>query len=415
MTMTNGFLPPSWRSVPLREVLDRIEAGTSFKAQDRPAADGEVGVLKLSAVTWSTFQPSENKALFADCDPGNCPRVKKGDLLISRANTTELIAAVVMVKEEYPNLLLSDKTLRLVPNKAVACPNYLLHVLRTPLVRGHFERHATGTSGSMRNISQENIGATKIPLPPLPEQRRIAGILDKADAIRRKRGEGIRLTEELLRSTFLEMFGDPVANERGWLREPLSELLDHIDSGWSPKCHDRRAESDEWAVLKLGAVTYCKYQPEENKALPDSEEAQPDLEVKAGDLLMTRKNTYDLVAASAFVFETPPRMMLPDLIFRLRINEKAPVRAEYLWGLFTHPGKRRGIQSLAGGSAGSMPNISKAKLLGQLVELPPLPLQDRFAGFMHGHHRMRKRRQELIAEQDSLFAALVQKAFRGEL
>jgi type I restriction enzyme, S subunit len=252
-------------------------------------------------------------------------------------------------------------------------------------------------------------------IPPLSEQRRIAAILDKADAIRRKREEGIRLTEELLRSTFLEMFGDPVANERGWPRKALSEVLDNIDSGWSPKCHDRRAQGDEWAVLKLGAVTYCKYQPEENKALPDSEQPQPDLEVKVGDLLMTRKNTYDLVAASAFVFETPPRLMLPDLIFRLRIKEKAPVRAEYLWGLLTHPGKRRSIQSLAGGTAGSMPNISKGKLLSQLIELPPAPLQDRFAEFMHGQHRMKKRRLELIAEQDSLFAALVQRAFRGEL
>jgi type I restriction enzyme S subunit len=399
----------------LGDVLDKIEAGTSFKAQDRPAMNGEVGVLKLSAVTWTIFRPSENKALFPDCDPGDCPRVKKGDLLISRANTTELIGAVVVVHEDQPNLLLSDKTLRLVPKAKVAYPNYLLYALRTPEVRKHLERHATGTSGSMRNISQDNIRATKIPLPPLSEQHRITGILDKADAIRLKREEGIRLTEELLRSTFLEMFGDPIANERGWPRKPLLEILDNIDSGWSPKCHDRRAEEGEWAVLKLGAVTYCKYQPEENKALPESEHSQPDLEVKAGDLLMTRKNTYDLVAACAFVFETPPRLMLPDLIFRLRIKEKAPLRTEYLWGLLTHPGKRRGIQSLAGGTAGSMPNISKAKLLSYLIELPPKPLQDKFAEFMHSHHRMMNRRRGLVAEQDGLFAALVQRAFRGEL
>ena len=249
----------------------------------------------------------------------------------------------------------------------------------------------------------------------MPEQRRIVAILDKADAIRRKREEGIRLTEELLRSTFLEMFGDPVTNERQWPRKPLSEVLDNIDSGWSPKCHDRRAEDGEWAVLKLGAVTYCEYQPEENKALPESEQPQPDLEVKVGDLLMTRKNTYDLVAASAFVFDTPPKLMLPDLIFRLRIKDKAPVRAEYLWGLLTHPGKRRSIQSLAGGTAGSMPNISKAKLLDHLIELPPKPLQDKFADFMHAHRRMKCKRRELVAEQSSMFDALVQRAFRGEL
>ena len=275
-------------------------------------------------------------------------------------------------------------------------------------------QHAHGGVG-LQHITKGKLESVQIRLPPLSEQKRIADILDKADAIRQKREDGIRLTEELLRSTFLEIFGDPVANERGWPRKPFLEILDNIDSGWSPKCHDRQAQGDEWAVLKLGAVTYCKYQPEENKALPESEQPISDLEVKKGDLLLTRKNTYDLVAASAFVFETPPRLMLPDLIFRLRIKEKAPVRAEYLWGLLTHPGKRRSIQSLAGGSAGSMPNISKAKLLSHLIELPPKPLQDKFAELMHTHYRMKCKRQELVAEQSSMFDALVQRAFRGEL
>jgi type I restriction enzyme S subunit len=297
-----------------------------------------------------------------------------------------------------------DRT-RITGEWAVTCINHLLHRLID---------QAHGGVG-LQHVTKPMVQGLQIPLPQVSEQQRLTAILDKAASIRRKREEGIGLTDELLRSTFLEMFGDPLTNERRWPRKPMSEILDNIDSGWSPKCHDRRAEEGEWAVLKLGAVTYCEYQPEENKALPEAEQPQPALEVKAGDLLMTRKNTYDLVAASAFVFDTPPKLMLPDLIFRLRIKDKAPVRAEYLWGLLTHPGKRRSIQSLAGGTAGSMPNISKAKLLDHLVELPPKPQQDKFADFMHAHRRMRCKRQELAAEQSSMFAALVQRAFRGEL
>jgi type I restriction enzyme S subunit len=335
--------------------------------------------------------------------------LKEGDILLSIRGHVGRVATVPRTLE---GANITQDTARIAMNGR-CCPRYLFWFLQTPAIQQWMQRHTKGVA--VKGINLGDVKELEVPLPSGPTQARIAAILDKADAIRHKRAEGIRLTEEMLRSTFMEMFGDPVANERGWPRKPLSEVLDNIDSGWSPKCHDRRAEGDEWAILKLGAVTYCKYQPEENKALPDSEQPQPDLEVKAGDLLMTRKNTYDLVAACAFVFETPPKLMLPDLIFRLRIKDKAPVRAEYLWGLFTHPGKRRGIQSLAGGSAGSMPNISKAKLLGQPIELPPAPLQDSFAEFMHGHHRMKKRRLELIADQDSLFAALVQQAFRGEL
>ena len=79
-------------------------------------------------------------------------------------------------------------------------------------------------SHGTKRLPTELVEAIHVPVPPLPEQRRIAAILDKADAIRRKREEGIRLTEELLRSTFLEMFGDPVANPRGWKTLPFQQV-----------------------------------------------------------------------------------------------------------------------------------------------------------------------------------------------
>jgi len=81
----------------LGSVLERIEAGKSPKALDRPARNGELGVIKVSAVTWNSFLPEENKALPADYRVPEDIRVRRGDLLLSRANTTELVAAVVLV------------------------------------------------------------------------------------------------------------------------------------------------------------------------------------------------------------------------------------------------------------------------------------------------------------------------------
>src|SRR5262249_29962514 len=154
------------------------------KALDRPAGQGEFGVIKVSAVTWNTFLPGENKALPSDYAVPEEIKIRKGDLLLSRANTTELIAAVVVVDADYPNLMLSDKILRLVPMRDRVCTRFLLYALRTTTARRHFESHATGTSGSMRNISQDNISTCPIPLPPLPEQKRIAALLGKADEVR---------------------------------------------------------------------------------------------------------------------------------------------------------------------------------------------------------------------------------------
>ncbi|WGV60093.1 restriction endonuclease subunit S [Brevibacillus brevis] len=166
-------LPRGWCWVTLGELIEKIEAGKSPSAQGHPAASNEYGVLKVSAVSWGEFLPNENKALFPGYDVEGIPTVQEGDLLISRANTVELVGAVVRVKESYPNLILSDKTLRLVPILNDINIDYLLYALRTRYVRRLFEE-ATGTSDSMRNLSQDKILKAPIALAPLIEQNIIA-------------------------------------------------------------------------------------------------------------------------------------------------------------------------------------------------------------------------------------------------
>jgi type I restriction enzyme S subunit len=133
-------------------VLLRIETGKSVKTQERPVRDGERGILRVSAVTWGEFDARENKAVIPGHEPGNCPHVMRGDLLISRANTTELVGSAVLVDQDHTNLLLSDKILRLVPDTTLVDPHYLLRALRAPAMRRYFAACAGGTSGSMQNF-----------------------------------------------------------------------------------------------------------------------------------------------------------------------------------------------------------------------------------------------------------------------
>jgi type I restriction enzyme S subunit len=211
------------------------------------------------------------------------------------------------------------------------------------------------------------------------------------------------------------MFGDPVRNPMGWLRIKFDKLLTSIDSGWSPRCETRAAEEDEWGVLKLGAVTTCRYIESKNKALPVNLQPKELLEVKPGDLLFSRKNTAQLVAACALVMTTPPKLMLSDLIFRFRLAPNAPICPEYLWALLTHQGKRREIQSLATGAAGSMPNISKKKLREIPIELPPYEMQTKFVEAFAKCEHLRQLQAHKAHKQDNLFNSLQQRAFRGEL
>lgn len=159
--------------VPLSDYLEGIEAGKSIQTTELLAKKDEVGVLKVSAVSWNRFQPDEAKSVIGNYKPADEHRVKKGDLIISRANTLELVGAVVLVEEDHPNRLLSDKTLRLKLKPNAILPEYLLYILKLPEARKHIEENATGTSSSMRNISQKSICTIPIPQADETQQKEI--------------------------------------------------------------------------------------------------------------------------------------------------------------------------------------------------------------------------------------------------
>ncbi|NRD55709.1 restriction endonuclease subunit S [Corallococcus exiguus] len=164
-------LPPTWCWTSIGSLLKQIDAGHSPQALGRPAMAHETGVLKVSAVSWGEFRPEENKALPHNQAPNASISIKPNDLLISRANTPELVGAVVLTKDSHPNLMLSDKTLRLVPIDIGISKEYLLYALRTHWVRTFFSAESTGTSKSMQNLSQEKIRSAPIALAPLEEQQ----------------------------------------------------------------------------------------------------------------------------------------------------------------------------------------------------------------------------------------------------
>ncbi|MCK9928825.1 restriction endonuclease subunit S, partial [Frankia sp. Mgl5] len=250
---------------------------------------------------------------------------------------------------------------------------------------------------------------------PLPEQQSVVKILDRAADLRAKRLRALALLDTLSQEIFYDIFGDPVRNTKEWPLVKIRDLVHRIDSGRSPKCLNRPAHNGEWGILKLSAVTGCEYKAVENKALPSSEIPFPECEVKSGDLLFTRKNTRELVGACAIVEETPPQLLMPDLIFRLVPDTEAPVDPIYLHSLLSYPSKRRVVQNLASGSASSMPNISKSRLQSLEVELPPLDLQKQFAEKIRAITSLRRVYRAELSKFDSLFESLQHRAFRSEL
>ncbi|BFO14564.1 hypothetical protein SHKM778_09520 [Streptomyces sp. KM77-8] len=124
-------LPDGWVRVRLGDVLDAIEAGKSFTCEPRPAEPEEWGIVKVSAMTYGSFDEAENKAVPAGAAVNPTYEISPGDVLVSRANTKAYVGAPVLVGDCRPRLLLSDKSLRLVPNRAVD-KRWLVYALRSP-------------------------------------------------------------------------------------------------------------------------------------------------------------------------------------------------------------------------------------------------------------------------------------------
>jgi type I restriction enzyme S subunit len=165
--------PKGWPVVRLGEVIAGFEGGKNLLAGD--AGDSKYQILKISAVTGGIFRLQEAKPAPKGYSPPTSHLVRKGDLLITRANTVDLVGAIARVEYDVENLLLPDKIWRFrwrEPSPVLS--EYIAAIFLTTAIRAELRLLATGTSDSMRNISQSRLLMLRLPLPPLPLQQAFA-------------------------------------------------------------------------------------------------------------------------------------------------------------------------------------------------------------------------------------------------
>ncbi len=299
----------------------------------------------------------------------------------------------------------------IIPDPKKANVRYLFHALSNQVSN----LVARGVGGAQPNISQGIVKELGLMLPPLAEQKRIAAILDAADALRAKRREALAQLDALLQSTFLTLFGDPVTNEHKWPVHSINDFVAGFESGKSIVSDDESDTTSPYRVLKVSAVTSLEFRPEQSKAMPPLYEPPNSHIVRAGDLLFSRANTIELIGATAYVSTTPPNLLLPDKLWRFVWHAQLKAEPHFVRYLFQQPKFRREIGQRASGTSGSMKNISQNKVLTIKVGLPPLPLQQKFAAIVESIERQKAAQRAHLAELDALFAALQHRAFRGEL
>jgi len=183
-----------WTNIPLSNLISALDAGVSVNSGDRPAFAFEKSVLKTSCVTLGRFDLEENKVVE---DPNEITRLKeavsKNTVIISRMNTPQLVGANAFVAEDAPTAFLPDR-LWAAKISAKADPSWVGHLLAHPVTRASFSDRATGTSGTMKNLTKDAVLSLEVIAPTLPEQQKIAAFLGAMDG----RLAGLRQTEAAL-------------------------------------------------------------------------------------------------------------------------------------------------------------------------------------------------------------------------
>lgn len=391
------------RTVALGEIVDLYSGGTPSKAKAE-YWNGDVpwfSAKDMKQPRLSQSQDHISESVFSETPLRRLP-----------AGTVAMVVRGMILAHTVPISILDvpsaiNQDLKaLLPRRDVD-PTFLAAMLRAQhaTILAQVSTAAHGTKKLETRVLED----LRLPLPSLPEQRRIAAILDQADALRSKRRQALAHLDTLTQSTFHDMFGDP-DDAIDVIR--FHEVAD-LSGGRNLVAEDAAAASP-YRVLRISAVTSGEYKHWESKPLPPGYEPPTSHLVRPGDLLMSRANTTELVGAVAYVRQTPPNLALPDKIWRFEWRTPNSVPTFY-HALFRTESLRRRISRLSSGTGGSMKNISKAKL--ESLALPRVDAQEQmgFEARVNAVNAQRDRMQRALAADDELFASLQSRAFRGEL
>jgi len=281
--------------------------------------------------------------------------VSPGDLLVCEGGEIGR-SAIWHGRAEY---IAYQKALhRIRPDKSLDV-RFLRYLLEHYSLNGTLAGFATGST--IAHLPQQQLRRLPVPVPQLDEQCCIVGLLE--DHLSRLDAASDGLLKARKRIDSLERSALDTHFAKGRLI-PLTDLIEDISAGKSFGTSNSPAGEDDWGIIKVSAMTWGRFNPNENKAV-SGDRVDPRFEIREGDLLVSRANTADYVGASVLVGPVRPKLLLSDK--SLRLTPKAGVNPEWLWRALQAPSARRQITASATGTKDSMRNISQVALLQVLV------------------------------------------------
>ncbi len=403
----------SWPKVRLKDICD-LQNGYAFKSSDYVDSSNTLSCRMSNIRPGGVFDIDYNARYLPDdfAEKYSQFLLKDGDVIIAMtdlADAPKILGVPTVVETEGRNVLLNQRVGKLVikDSQRVHFP-YLKLALNYPKVRSVYKRFAGG--GLQINLGKNDLLSVEIPLPPLGEQKRIAAILDKADAIRHKRQQAIQLADDFLRSVFLDMFGDPLANPKGWNVEALGKLTTKITDGKHGDCSDEKNSGYYFISAKDVNHGIVNYQNSRQINKKEFDEVHRRTDLKSGDIVMV--NTGATIGRVAIVRDDKRnnRTTFQKSVAIIKLDKQAlnPTFLKFVFLL-----RIKDFASVGSGSA--IKNLLLSKMREFPIIVPPLELQKDFEKIVLKIEQSSINKKECTVSTLELFNSLSQKAFAGEL
>ena len=385
-----------WKEYPIADCVGRCQTWNP-----NSSGAGSFDYIDLSSVDKGTKSIASTERYECSDAPSRARQlVETDDVLVATVRPN--LNGVALVNGAHHGMTASTGYCVLRPDKDELDSRFLFHWVKTDVFVRRMVDVATGANYPA--VSDAKVKASKIPLPPLAEQKRIAGILDAADALRAKRREALAQLDTLIQSTFIDMFGDPVTNSNipsAIMTELVTKFIDY--RGKSP------AKSKGGVPLITAKIVKEKEVKEPNEFIPaNSYDAWMRRGIpNPGDVVITTEAPMGEVA------------LVPDYkaAFAQRLlvlqPDETKVKSIYLMWALTMPFVIRQLRQRSTGS--TVTGIRSREFKKVNLPIPSLNLQRRFAAIVESVEHQKVSQRAHLAELDNLFASLQSRAFRGDL
>ena len=395
----------SFKTSSLASLSSLITKGTTPTTLGYAHSDSGIAFLRVQNIFSGQVNFKED-TLFIDSNTHTAlkrSQIQGGDVLVTIAGT---IGRTGVVPHDAPEMNCNQAVAIVRPTQEIE-RSYLRHWLESQEARS--QMLGSTVTGTISNLSLSQLGELRVPLPPLEEQRRIAAILDQAETLRTQRRTALALLDSLTQSLFLDMFGDPVANPKGWPFTRLDQLVRQDDSINYGVVQPGDALDGGVPLVRVGDVVDGNFDPAALKRIDAAiEQGYKRSRLRGDEILVTCVGSIGVVA---LVEPSMKGFNIARAVSRIPASEKVNrdflasyLRTDYVQRYFTSE-----LRTV------SQPTLNIKQICETRVIQPPLDLQQTFATRIASIEALQATHRRALAALDALFASLQQRAFAGML